>query len=378
MEKAASALKCHRGEIMKRWAQEVKKKVKGADLSKELVLLNHLPDLLDDIIKVLESSMSLDQIMEEDDSNDLFKMSIEHGRHRSASYGYTIDQIIYEYIVFHRIITDFLIANDIYSNEISDRVKYSIETSMMFSSAAFSSSLTEMRQKLLRILAHDLRNPISTALLGVGMMERGDKKEHFEKIKGLAKSSLKRALDLIEGLLDTVSIEAGEGMTIVFSEVDLMEYIQSLHFEASEIYTNEIKLDLEGDEEIKGVFDGAMIRRVLENFLSNAIKYGERNTPIHIKVKNSDEFVSISVHNFGNPIPEEKKEGIFHFLETSGSLNGGVKSWGIGLALVKAVVEAHHGRLYVESSKKEGTAFEIVLNKWRNKPGRLKAALSFR
>ena len=378
MEKAAETLERHKGEVMRRWAESVKKKIKGADHSNEMVLLDHLPDLLDDMLQLLKSSPNLEELLETEKSNGLFKMSVEHGRHRSASYGYSIDQIIYEYIVFHRIVTDLLIENKAFTQEVSQLVAYSIEASMMYSSAAFSSSLNEMRQKLLSILAHDLRNPITTALLGVSVMESGDRNGNFEKVKGLAKSSLKRALDLIEGLLDTVSIEAGEGMTITFSEVDLMEYVKSLHFEASEVYTNEIELQVEGEEDITGIFDGAMIRRVLENFVSNAIKYGERNTPVKIKVKNEDEYVSISVHNHGKPIPEDKKEEIFRFLKTAGNGKTGVKSWGIGLALVKAVVEAHHGRLYVESSRKEGTVFEIVLNKFRNEPGKKKAALSFR
>lgn len=379
MKEAADIIEKKKTEIMKRWKDEIGSSIIGAEYSSDLVLLDHLPDLMDDLIGVFRSSKSVEQIMKDEPNEHLFKVSMEHGRHRSASFGFSVDQIIYEYIVFHKIVSEILISANTFSHEVSHMLKYAVETAMMFSSAAFNDSLNDMRQKLVRVLAHDLRNPVSSALLGVELMNRDEEKERFEKIKKLATGSLKRALDLIEGLLETVSIEAGEGMTVNFKEVDLMEYIKPLHFEASEIYTSKIELQVTGDDDAVGIFDGAMIRRVLENFLTNALKYGKRDAPVSIIVNCSKDYVTLKVHNHGKAIPEEKRNEIFKFLNTGGRQNkGNMKSWGIGLALAKAVIEAHDGKLNVESSNEEGTSFEVVLHKHKNKPGKTKAAFSIR
>lgn len=254
-------------------------------------------------------------------------------------------------------------------------IKYSIENAMLYSGIAFTDSLQDMRQKLIALVAHDMRNPISAALFAVKMMKYEDGPERFEKVRGMAVNSLNRSVDLIENLLDSITVEAGEGMTFNFSEQNLVELINSVHQEASESYSNPIKLDC-GEKEIHGVVDGTMVRRVLENFVSNAVKYGRRNGPITINCKDNEETVEISVHNEGDPIPAESQEAIFDFMNTSrGKGPGGLKSRGMGLSLVKAVAEAHSGQLCLKSTAEEGTTFGILLHKYNNEPGQLRTFL---
>ena len=237
--------------------------------------------------------------------------------------------------------------------------------------------MQEMRQKLIAILAHDLRNPISTAYMAISSIEHNQEKEHFKVIKKMAKSSLNRSLDLIEGLLQSITIKAGEGIFMDFSEINVVESITSIHQEASQIYTNEIRLEC-AEKKIIGVFDEMMVRRVLENFISNAVKYGECNKPVSILVENFEKSVSIRVHNYGEPIPEEKQKEIFHFLNTTnGDNTSGLRSYGMGLALIRAVADAHGGSLEIKSNKKEGTTFSITLNKTKNSPGKKRVALNF-
>lgn len=189
----------------------------------------------------------------------------------------------------------------------------------------------------------------------------------------MAHKSLKRTLDLIEGLLDSVTVEAGQGIILDLAEGDIMVEVKSVYNEASEIYSNAIHLNYT-EEEILGIFDGTMIRRVLENFLSNAIKYGDRNSPVTISIEDSAEFVSIKIHNYGNPITKKKQQEIFHFLNTT---NGSkeYKSWGMGLFLVKVIAEAHGGNFELASNEKEGTTFSITLNKFLNEPGKKRTAI---
>ena len=378
MRKAAEVLRRRKGELMETWGKAVKREVKGAEFANDLVLLNHLPDLLEDLSELFLKFDDFDTIEEKENWRKLLQNSIGHGRHRSSSFGYTIDQIIREYIIFHKVITDALLEEEAYNPEVSQLLKYAIENSILFAAKEFNHSLEEMRQKLIRIIVHDLRNPISAAYLAVDIAEYGLGEEQYEKIRELTRSSLVRALELIESLLEIISIEAGEGMLVNFSKVDIMNFIKPLHYEASELYPSEVKLEVKGSAKgSEGVFDGAMVRRALENFLNNALKYGDRDLPITILVEILEGDINISVHNWGEPIPEKKKKVIFNFLSTSGGRGyGQLRSWGIGLALAKAVVDAHRGKLSLESDKENGTTFSMTLPKFRNKPGRTKVSLN--
>lgn len=376
MKDAAKILKLQKNEILDSWEDEVKKEVPASNYASSLALRDHLPHLLNDIDKIMHRYENSGVIKEKEKYEEIFQNSLEHGRHRSTSSRYTVDQILREYIIFHRILTNVLLTEEVYTTEVGIVLKFSIENAMLYSASSFNNSVQEMRQKLIGILAHDMRNPISAAMFSVDIMKYEDGQQRFDKIKVMVQKSLKRANDLIEGLLDSVTIEAGQGMTLDFTEINIMEYIESVYKEASEIYSNKIILKGEEDE-IRGVSDGTMIRRVLENFISNAIKYGNRETPVTISVENSEEFVFMSVHNQGNPIPKSNQKEIFDFMNTS-QKNGTreLKSWGMGLTLVKAVAEAHGGSVELESNHSKGTTFSIILKKYENRPGKKRAALN--
>lgn len=105
---------------------------------------------------------------------------------------------------------------------------YTLETSMSHSFSAFSDSLQEMRETLVGTLAHDLRNPISAAYFSIDIMKHSDGEERFKKVKEMTLKSLRRSLDLMEGLLDAISVKAGEGITLNFSESNLVEDIKNV------------------------------------------------------------------------------------------------------------------------------------------------------
>lgn len=377
MKKAAGILKLQKNKILNTWEESVKEEITATRFTSRLALRNHIPHLLDDIGRIICRLADSEVIRDKEHFEEIYENSVEHGRQRSSSTGFTVDQILREYIIFHRILTEVLEEEKAYTSEVGIVLKYTLENAMLYSVTAFSDSLQEIRQKLIGVLAHDMRNPISAAYLAVGAIEHNLGKERLEVIKKMAMNSLKRSLDLIEGLLDSITIQAGEGMIMNFSEINLAESIVSVHQEASQIYSNEIRLEC-NEKEIRGVFDGLMVRRVLENFLSNAVKYGEWDKPVTILVENSKESVAIRVHNHGKPIPEEKQQEIFHFLNTTdGDKVKELRSYGMGLSLIRAIAEGHGGSLHIKSDKTEGTTFSIILNKNENTPGKKRVALNF-
>lgn len=375
MKNAAAVLRTEKENIISTWIEKIREDVAATRHTSRIVLRDHVPQLMDDIIDIMERFEDFDVVQEEMIYEHIFENSIEHGRHRAATSGYSLGQILREYIIFDKVLSLYLIEHKANSTEAAMVIKYSIQNAMLYSGIAFNESIQEVRQKLIALVAHDMRNPISAALFAMKMMKYEDGEERFEKIRNMAVSSLNRSVELIENLLDSITVEAGEGMAFNFSVQNIVECLVSVHHEAAESYSNEMKLNC-GKEVIQGVFDGTMVRRVLENFVSNAVKYGSKNTPVTLSCIDGEEVVELSVHNMGNPIPSERQERIFGYLNTSnGEGPRGLKSRGIGLSLVKTVAEAHGGKLKLHSNETDGTTFTITLQKNFNKPGKLRAAI---
>ncbi len=379
MKKAAEIIRNQGAVIIETWERKVKNEISAAHSTSTLALRNQLPKVLEDISFILDRYEGTDGLEDDENFHEIIQNSLDHGRHRATSSHYTVKQILQEYIVFHKVLTETLVSNDVYSSQVGIVLKYTLETAMLNSAGSFSDSLQEMREKLIGTLAHDLRNPISTAHFALDMIKHyRDDEKRFDDMRQMGLKSLKKSTELLEGLLDAITVKAGEGITLNFDEVDLLDDISWVYDEASEIYTNKINFNKKEADSLKGVFDGTAVRRVVENLVTNAIKYGAREKPVTITVEDSDKDIRVSVHNYGNPIAKKDQENIFEFLNRSSERNSGnLDSWGMGLTLVKTVANAHGGKLMLNSNEKEGTTFTLILDKFSHKPGKIRTELNF-
>jgi signal transduction histidine kinase len=101
------------------------------------------------------------------------------------------------------------------------------------------------------------------------------------------------------------------------------------------------------------------MRRVIENLVTNALKYGAADQPITISLDKTPDGVRLTVHNEGNPIPSERQAELFTLFRRLEPMKN--EGWGLGLVLVKGIIEAHGGKVYIESSKERGTSFVLEL-----------------
>ncbi|WP_157718038.1 HAMP domain-containing sensor histidine kinase [Gramella sp. MAR_2010_147] len=301
-----------------------------------------------------------------------------NGRHRASSEYFTVDQIIHEYMIFHNKIIEVFNNHKVTDTGAIHLLKCCIDKSMLKSVEAFTKSIQEMQNKLIGTLAHDIRNSLSAARLGIEMLDLKAGPERVERMRKMSMYSVDKALHMIEGLLDSISVKAGEGMMLSFSEINLFSDIRTIYEEAEEIYSEKIIFEC-ADKELNGIFDATAIRRLLENLITNAVKYGESEKPISLKVvKECERFLSLAVHNFGPPIPQEKQEEIFNFLDhTKGTNKKELQSWGIGLTLVKMVAEAHGGKVELISKDNFGTEFKVYISRVINEPGKQRTKLNF-
>ena len=376
MRKTAALLKSKQEEILAIWEKEVIKQVKAAAGTNKIALHDHVPNILDDIISIMNSHENTEHYLSSDKIKQIKQNSLEHGRHRATSPNYTVDQIIQEYMIFNNVIISVLHKNNIHEESFFHLIKTSIDKAMLNSVSSFTESIQNMQNKLMGTLAHDIRNPLAAARMAIEMLDYEAGEERFARVKTMSYNSVNKAIELIEGLLDSINIKAGEGIMLSFSEMDLNLDIQTVYEEACEIYSEEIILEKK-NEPIEGVFDPTAVRRLLENLVTNSIKYGKPDTPITIKVVNEEEWLALSVHNEGEPIPIEKQEGIFTFLQQGKQIREKkLKSYGIGLTLVKMVAEAHGGSVLLRSEEGFGTEFQIRLNKYSNVPGKIRTLLN--
>lgn len=374
MKYPAQTLLNRKQEILSLWEEKVNKRITTSRNTNTLVLRDHLPNMIENIATIFARYNDFSEAPAEEKYREIVEASTDHGRYRAASADYTIDQVIHEYIIFHRVLTQVLREENAYQLDVADLLKYIIETAMLQSASSFTVSLQEVQEKLVGTLAHDIRNPISTAysLLGLLAIDQGE--QRFETLREMAINSLQKSLRLTEGLLDSITVKAGEGIMLTFTENNVAKEVRAVYNEACEVYKQ--KFNLECPEEMIGTVDGTAIRRLLENLVSNAVKYGDLSQPITIKAEESDDEIHLSVRNFGNPIPPEKQESIFNFLNHNNEdSTTQLQSWGMGLTLVKIIAEAHDGHIKLLSSSAEGTRFTAVLNK-NNPLGKVRTQLN--
>lgn len=376
MKKVTRILKDNSQKIIADWEKLVLEQVEATVKNNRIALYDHIPNILEDIIDIMQRHDDINWNIEDSKIAKIESNSIEHGRHRASSADFTAEQILHEYMIFHNVIIEVLVAHGITDSAVFHLLKCSIDKSMLKSIDAFTRSIQEMQNKLIGTLAHDIRNPLAAARLGIEMFGLKPGDDHRNKVKKMTMNSIDKALNMVEGLLDSITVKAGEGMMLVFSEINLYPHIQTIISEARNAYPENFVLEC-NDEELNGIFDPTAVRRALENLITNAVKYGDSGKPITVKVeKESDETINLSVHNFGQDIPKEKQDELFSFLKIGKtSKDRKLQSWGMGLTLVKMVAEAHDGKVLLKSSEDYGTQFTMNISGTANEPGKHRTRL---
>ncbi|WP_194850651.1 sensor histidine kinase [Nonlabens antarcticus] len=375
MKNTARVLRENNSDILAAWEKEVTSEVPAARMATTVSLYDHLPNIINDIADIMDRYIDMGSLLVDAGYNGILENSQNHGRHRAKTANYTVEQVILEYIIFHRCLSNYLKLKQGYNEEVSDLLKYVIETSILKSVGSFSRSIQEMQEMLVGTIAHDIRNPLAAAQLSLEMIKQDKEGKWVGKMRDAAERSVRKAISLVEGLMNGITVQAGQGMMLNFEEKNLIHDIKWVFEEAKEVYGSEIKLSCP-DEVIIGVFDGAAVRRLLENLIGNAIKYGSNLHPITITVKDLRDRMSIEIHNYGNPISKEKQEHIFEFLGRENIDDGTINSWGMGLTLAQIVAEAHGGSVDLKSDEESGTTFTTILLKKFNSPGKRRTLLA--
>ncbi|MFC1555719.1 sensor histidine kinase [candidate division KSB1 bacterium] len=225
--------------------------------------------------------------------------------------------------------------------------------------------LNKLKNKFLGIAAHDLRNPLTSIIAFSEIIrdeETGPVNEEQREFLNIINQSANHMLNLVNELLDISVIESGE-LKIHKQTQSLKDLCEErVKINSSVAAKKGIKLHTSFNFKNKMSFDLGKVTQILDNLISNAIKFSPHDTNIYLSLDVKETNAVICVRDEGPGMSEEDKTRLFgEFQKLSAQPTGGERSTGLGLAIVKKIVEAHNGNIWVESKLNEGTAFYFTL-----------------
>ncbi|GKU26685.1 sensor histidine kinase [Clostridium folliculivorans] len=223
---------------------------------------------------------------------------------------------------------------------------------------------SNLKANFMATMSHELKTPLNIILGCVQLMEiQVIENESFKKYLKILKQNSFRLLRLINNFIDINKIEV-ENLTLNLVNDDIIRVIEDISLSIVD-YTNLKNLEIIFDTEVEEkymAFDHDKIERILLNLLSNSIKFTETGGVIMINIFDKDDHIVVSVKDNGIGIPKEMQNKIFdRFVQVDSTLRRRAEGSGIGLSLVKSLVELHDGIISVKSELGEGSEFIIEL-----------------
>lgn len=346
-----SVIKKFKSEIIKSWEIRVKKAIPSAAEQSQMGLYDSIPDYLDNLSKLLSPADAVQKEVAEVKEDLIGKV---HGQHRAIS-SYSIEQMIEEYFILKDVVLEVLERENQLTLSASLVINNSIQKAIQISATQFSKAVQDAQEHFVTTLAHDLRSPLSVVKIHAQILARA-KEQNLPQTSDRIIRSVNRIDNLIKDLLDTVTTRKRGLNELEFLQCDFLDIAKMVIREYQE--SSEAIFVLKGSP-ARGFFAARAIERVIDNLLSNALKYGDLKQPIEVTLNSDEKLAYFSVHNFGECIQPDKLINIFNKFQRSSNSNY-QEGWGIGLSLVKSVVEAHGGTVLVNSDAK-GTAFKIEI-----------------
>ena len=246
-------------------------------------------------------------------------------------------------------------ADQVFIEELAGRAALALDNARLLREA-------QGALELIGVASHDLGNPLNNLHLLLGKLRRSPPADADKLGEGMtaALRQTQRLGRLLHNLLDLSRLSSGK-LDLEIGEVDLAELAE----EAVERHADQAAevgspLELEVEEGLLGRWDKLRLERVLTNLLSNAFKYG-KGQPIELRVERTAGHGRLSVRDHGPGIPLEQQRAIFERFKKAPATGERKEGFGLGLYIVRQLVEAHGGSVLVESQEGEGAMFTVEL-----------------
>jgi len=229
--------------------------------------------------------------------------------------------------------------------------------------------VAEDKDELIGILTHDLKNHIGGISMSAALLYREvEASRHNGKLAQLSENILRSSEQLLAFVKEFLANAATDyGFILKPSPVDVVK-IATVVIEQYEEATRRKKLEVRADfpaEPVKALADPSALDQVLENLFSNALKFSPPGRKIFISARALDQHVECVVRDEGPGFKPEDKDKMFRrYGRLSARPTGGEPSTGLGLSIVRKLVQAMNGELLVESTVGNGATFTIRLPRW--------------
>ncbi|APR75830.1 Formate hydrogenlyase transcriptional activator [Minicystis rosea] len=220
------------------------------------------------------------------------------------------------------------------------------------------------RERFIGVLGHDLRTPLSAIVLSADMLLRSERlpEEVVKPLRRMA-TSAQRMERMIADLLDFARSREGGGIPLSVEPVDLAALCESVVDEVGATSPDRV-IELTTHGACHGHCDPHRMAQAMQNLLVNALGYSPPETPVEVEVGCSDDQLRIRVSNGGAPIPPEVLPVLFEPFRRGmhvGAPQRGSQGLGLGLFIVKQIVEAHGGAIEMSSEAGRGTSFILLI-----------------
>jgi signal transduction histidine kinase len=349
---AAERITRDKERILALWEDRVRREIFAARRESHPIIIDTIPLLLDDLAEALGDPHRRNL------ANEGATACQEHGGERARMTEWNIEDLIHEYQLLREVIFETLLATGPLTDEEQRRIRTSIDEVMKESAVAFGLVQKAIREQFFATLTHDLRGPLAAATTAAHLiLKYDDRANEHPKLAARIVRNLARVEKMITDLLDAARVRAGQRLSLRIEECRLDLVAREVIEEFGIARGIAIHLDA---PPTSGFWDAAAFTRVFENLLGNAIKYGDPSKAITVTIEQAHGRTIVRVHNEGNPIPVEEQETLFAaYRRSDRSHQSGEKGWGLGLALVRGVAEAHGGSVMVDSSEERGTTFGV-------------------
>jgi signal transduction histidine kinase len=358
---SSNLLKDKKEKILSLWEARSKKEVASADTFLRLSLRDSIPVYLDHLSEALATNLRMDfkSVFARDKEGT--RIGKLHGADRAGNKNYILTEVIYEYHILREVIFEALEEGGPLSSIQRDIILDSIEQAVNDAAVEFSDVHMDIQQKFVNTLTHDLKTPITSALIGAQLIMRTPNlPESVINSSKRIEGSLNRLTAMIHDLLDGSRLRAGEKLDLQVEPGDIDAMLRKVIEEMSLVHGD--RFVLESDGKTEGVWDLNGLRRAVENLIGNAVKYGSASTPITVSLERTKAGIELAVHNEGSVIAADEIPRLFKdFHRSKSAQEGSETGWGLGLTLVKGMADAHHGKVSVESAAGKGTTFCISM-----------------
>ncbi len=304
-----------------------------------------------------------------------------HGQQRWYV-GYDLKSVILEYGVFRSAIVETLeatgyamtsreverVADILYAGAAEAAVEFTTQATQQVNDAlATAEAAVRAREDVVAIVSHDLKNPLNVIHGSVALIDATLSEADLSAVRGSLQGNanrIRRAVGrmngLITDLLDLAKIKAGRVDLDVRDQQTSALVEEALQQSAPLAEQRSIRLHKEVSGPAIVTCDRERLMQVFDNVIGNAIKFSPKETSVLLRVEGSDAECTFSIHDEGPGISADEIPMLFERFWRAPRATA-VAGTGLGLAIAKGIIEAHRGRIWVESTVGKGTSFFFTL-----------------